>query len=127
MRVGSVVARNIDEVSLTVQEADMPVRLLLPATSGELFFVEGVGSLTNTTWDIRDLCLFAPVDKGAGVQDYSQALVQYLELYAEAVKENRCLGGLCTIESWTSSILPVPWADSTYWAVDVTLTVEEIN
>ena len=80
MKVGKIKSRNIDKVKLKVTDASLPLRLLLPATSGEMDFV-AIGSLQNMAWTIRDLCLFAPIAKGKGVEAYSKAMVEYLSLY----------------------------------------------
>jgi len=125
MEVGSIKCRNIDKVRLTVRDSDLPLRLLLPAASGEGDFV-AIGSLQNMGWAIRDLCLFAPVTKGSGVQQYSKAMVDYLDLYIEQIKANRNPATGCTLVGWEVEMNPVKWADKVYWAVDITLTVEEI-
>lgn len=125
MKVGSIKSRNVDKVKLTVRDGDLPLRMLLPATTGEGDFV-AIGNLQNMGWAIRDLCLFAPVTKGAGVHQYSKAMVDYLDLYLAEIKSNRNPTSQSTIVGFEVQMIPVLWAEKTYWAVDITLTVEEI-
>jgi hypothetical protein len=125
MMVGSIKSRNIDEVKLTIRDSDLPLRMLLPATEGEMAFV-ALGSLQRMGWALRDLCLFAPLTKGSGVQQYSKAMVDYLGLYMEQIKENRNPTTTSNILGVEVQMVPVLWGEKTYWAVDITLTVEEI-
>jgi hypothetical protein len=125
MKVGSIKSRNIDKVTLTVRDGSLPLRLLLPATSGEMDFI-ALGSLQKMGWTIRDLCLFAPVTKGSGIQQFSKAMVEYLSLYMAQIKENRNPTSLSNIIGVEGVMQPIQWAEKTYWAVDITLTVEEI-
>ena len=125
MKVGDIKARNIDKVKLTIRDSSLPLRLLLPATSGDMDFI-AMGNLQNVGWTIRDLCLFAPLTKGKGVEAYSEAMVDYLSLYMEQIKDNRNPTNLSNIVGVEGSMAPVLWAEKTYWAIDITLTVEEI-
>lgn len=125
MKVGKIKSRNIDEVKLAVNHSDLPCRFLLPSTSGEMEFI-AIGDLQNMSWAIRDLCLFAPLAKGAGVEKFSKAMVDYLSLYMKQIKDNRNPTKLSTITGVEVQMGPVPWADETYWAIDIVLTVEEI-
>jgi hypothetical protein len=125
MKVGSIKSRNIDKVKLTIRDSDLPLRMLLPATEGEMAFV-ALGNLQRMGWALRDLCLFAPLTKGSGVQQYSKAMVDYLSLYMEQIKENRNPTTTSNILGVEVQMVPVLWGEKTYWAVDITLTVEEI-
>ena len=125
MTVGSVKARNISEVKLSVKDGDLPLRLLLPSTSGDMDFI-ALGDMQGVAWTIRDLCLFAPLTKGKGIEQYSKAMVDYLSLYFAQVKSNRNIYNTSTIIGVEGSMQPVLWAEKSYWAVDITLTVKEI-
>lgn len=125
MKVGSIKSRDINKVKLAIRDGDLPMRMLLPSTSGEMDFI-AIGSLQSMGWTIRDLCLFAPVTKGSGIQQFSKAMVEYLSLYLAQVKENRNPTTTSTIVGLEGQMAPVLWAEKTYWAVDITLTVEEI-
>jgi hypothetical protein len=125
MKVGKIKSRNIDKVKLTIRDSDLPLRMLLPATEGEMAFV-ALGNLQRMGWALRDLCLFAPLTKGSGVQQYSKAMVDYLSLYMEQIKENRNPTTTSNILGVEVQMVPVLWGEKTYWAVDITLTVEEI-
>ena len=125
MEVGDIPARDIDEAKLTIRDGDLPLRVLLPATEGDMEFV-AIGTLQKVTWLIRDLCLFASVTKGSGVQEYSKAMVDYLDLYLEQIKSNRSPYAQCHISGVAVKMVPVKWGEQTYWGVDITLTVEEI-
>ena len=125
MKVGSIKCRNIDKVSLKFRDSSLPLRMLLPATSGEMDFV-AIGSLQNMAWTIRDLCMFAPLTKGKGIESHAQAMVEYLSLYLAEVKANRNPTALSNIVGVEGVMEPVLWGEKTYWAIDITLTVEEI-
>ena len=125
MEVGSVKSRNIDKVKLAIPKGSLPMRMLLPSTSGEMDFI-AIGTLQNMTWAIRDLCLFAPLTKGSGVQQFSKAMVDYLDLYLAEIKDNRNPTTTSNIIGVEVQMGPIPWGAEDYWAVDITLTVEEI-
>ena len=125
MKVGSIKCRDIDKVKLTIRDGSLPLRMLLPSTKGDMDFV-AIGNLQKMGWAIRDLCLFAPLTKGSGIQQFSKAMVDYLSLYIEQVKANRNPTKTSNIVGIEVQMVPVLWAENTYWAVDITLTVEEI-
>ncbi len=125
MKVGKIKSRNVDKVKLTIKQSDLPMRMLLPSTSGEMEFI-AIGSLQKMNWAIRDLCLFAPLTKGAGVEKFSKAMVDYLDLYMVQIKANRHPTAQSNIVGVEVQMGPIPWADTNYWAIDIVLTVEEI-
>jgi len=125
MKVGSVKARNIDKVKLAIPKGSLPMRMLLPSTSGEMEFI-AIGNLQTMGWAIRDLCLFGAVTKGSGVQSFSKAMVEYLDLYMAQIKENRNPSTTSEIVGVEVQMGPIPWGAEDYWAVDITLTVQEI-
>ena len=125
MKVGSIKSRDIDKVKLAIKDSDLPLRMLLPSTQGEMEFI-ALGDLQNMDWVIRDLCLFAPLTKGSGIQQFSKAMVDYLSLYLVQIKGNRNPTAYSNIVGVAVKMIPVLWAEKTYWAVDIILTVEEI-
>lgn len=124
-KISNVKSRNIDKINLIIKEADLPCRMLLPSTSGELSFV-GLGSLNNITWVIRDLCLWAPLTAGSGIEQFADSMVGYIRLYLAAIKAHRNLTNQSNITGIAFQMGPIPWAEKDYWAIDITLTVEEI-
>lgn len=126
MAVGDVVARNLDELKLQVRGGDCPVRLLLPATEGELEFF-GIGQLTRVSWRIRDLCLWQPIVAGTGVEQCAGDMLAYIELYSSAVRSLRNPTAGSAITGVSYKISPIAWATADFWSVDITLTVEEYD
>jgi hypothetical protein len=122
---GVTTTRNISAAQLEVAGADLPCRILLPAVQGEGEFVN-MGNLQKIEWKIRDLCLWARLGSGLGVQQYSGAMATYIGSYLTKIKAGRNPATNCTITGWDIQMGPVPWAEDDYWAVDITLTVEEI-
>jgi len=125
MKLKGVKARNIDKIKLAVRKSDLPIRMLIPSTEGDLEFV-GIGTLNNITWVIRDLCLWVPLSAGSGVEQYADSMIEYIQLYVMALKSLRNPTAQSNITGVAFEMGPVPWADKDYWAVNVTLTVEEI-
>jgi hypothetical protein len=122
---GVTTTRNITAVQLTVANADLPCRLLLPAIQGEMEFVN-MGNLQKQVWTIRDLCLWAKLGSGSGVEQYTSAMSTYIGSYLSKVKAGRNPATNCTITKVETQMGPIPWAEDDYWAVDITLTVEEM-
>lgn len=125
MKVSGVKCRNIDKVRLAIRSRDLPMRMLLPSTTGDLSFI-AIGTLNNIQWVIRDLCLWAPLTGGKGIEQYSNSMVIYLKEYIAALKRLRNPTGQSTIMAVSFAMGPIPWGDNDYWAVDIQLTVEEI-
>ena len=125
MKVGGIKSRDVDKVKLGIRDSSLPLRMLLPSTRGEMDFI-AIGDLQRMGWAIRDLCLFAPLTKGSGIQQFSKAMVDYLSLYIAQVKANRNPTTMSTIVGVEVQMQPIQWAEKSYWAVDITLTVEEI-
>ena len=124
MVVGSVTARDLDGIKLIVRAEDCPVRLLLPSTTGEGNFV-AIGTLTKTVWGIRDLCLWQPVNAGTGIEQCAGDMVAYIELYAAALRLLRNPGPAANVSAMSFRLGPVMWGTVNYWAIDVTLEIEE--
>ena len=122
---GVTTSRNISAVILNVADADLPCRLLLPSTNANGEFVM-IGNVQKVGWAIRDLCLWAPLAAGTGIAQYSAAMLTYISSYISKVKAGRNPATNCTIVGIEAQMGPVPWGDKDYWAVDITLTVEEI-
>ena len=109
---------------LTIANADLPKRILLPSTNVNGEFVM-IGTLQKTAWSIRDLCLWAPLGSGSGVEQYSSAMLTYIASYLAKVKAARSPAANCAITGVEAQMGPVPWGEKDYWAVDITVTVEE--
>lgn len=124
-KIGNARARNIDKVKLKVTRRDLPVRMLLPSTTGDLSYIS-FGTLNRIEWVIRDLCLWAPIVSGTGVEKHVGSMVTYIKDYIAVLKTIRNPTDQSNITGVAFAMGPVPWADADYWAIDVTLTVEEI-
>ena len=124
--LGGIPSRNLPEINLLVEQGDMPVRLLMPSTRGEQEFVR-VGSTQKVRWTIRDLCLWAPVSAGSGIEQYAAAMQAYIVAYLAALKD--FYGGGLTPQSHvtgaTFQMTPVTWGEMSCWAVDAQISVEE--
>jgi hypothetical protein len=124
--LGGIQSRNLPEIKLLVQQGDCPVRLLMPSTRGEQSFVL-VGSTQKIQWRIRDLCLWAPVSEGQGIENFAQPMQDYIVAYLAAIKA--LYGGQVTSQAHivgaTFSMGPVIWDETQLWAVDTQLAVEE--
>lgn len=125
MAVGDVHARDLSEIKLQVRAEDCPVRMLLPCTEGEQGFV-AIGTLSNTSWRIRDLCLWQPLKAGSGIEQCANEMIAFVEIYGAAVRAMRNPTPESHIVSVSYRLGPVPWATTDYWAVDIILVVEEI-
>jgi len=126
MAVGDVPCRNLDEIKLQIQVQDTPVRLLLPSTEGEVGFL-GIGPTTRTTWRIRDLCLWQPIQSGTGIEQCADDMLAYLELYTAAIRNLRIPTNQSSITNVVYTMSPVPWASGDFWAIDIILEVEEYS
>jgi len=124
MAVGDVKARNLDEIKLNLRSSDCPMRLLLPATTGEQGFV-AIGTMTKTAWAIRDLCLWQPIIEGTGIEQCANDMLGYIELYAAAIRALRTPTPESHVVSVSFTLGPVPWGTVDFWAIDTTVTVEE--
>ncbi len=124
--IGDVNCRSIDQLELLVQASDCPVRIMLPATAGDMGFI-AIGVMSKMTWTIRDLCLWQPVIEGSGVEQCANEMLGYIEQYSAALRGLRAPTVGSNLVSVTFQIGPVPWADTDYWAVDTVLTVEEYD
>ena len=122
---GVTTSRNISAAQLAVADADLPCRILLPATEADGEFV-AIGDLQGVNWTIKDLCLWAPLEAGTGVQQYSAAMLTYITSYLSKVKAGRSPAANCTIVGFAFNMAPVKWGVKDYWAVDISLIVREI-
>jgi len=124
MAIADVKARNLEEIKLQVRASDCPIRMLLPSTKGEQGFV-AIGTLSATTWYVRDLCLWQPLVAGTGIEQCANEMLGYIELYAAAIRAMRNPTSESHIVSVTFQLGPVLWVQTDYWAVDVQLEIEE--
>ncbi len=125
MTVGSIPARNVISVDQSILSGDLPVRILLPKTSADMEFVM-LGNLEKLVWSITDLCIFGSVSAGSGVEQYSEDMVDYMNLYMTAIKSKRNPAPNCHIEGVQIELGPILWGDKDYWAVEIILTVSEV-
>lgn len=123
--IGTVQARDLDEIKLTVRAADCPMRLLLPSTQGSQGFV-AIGTLSNTHWFVRDLCLWQPIIEGTGIEQCANDMLAYIELYAAAIRAMRNPTPQSNIVNVEYQLGPVAWANIDFWAIDISLEIEEI-
>ena len=114
-KIGNAKARNIDKVKLGINKRDLPVRMLLPSTSGDLSFVS-FGTLNRIEWVIRDLCLWAPLVSGTGVEKHAGSMVTYIKDYIAKLKTIRNPTGQSNIIGVAFAMGPVPWAENDYCA-----------
>lgn len=124
MAIADVKARNLEEIKIQVRATDCPIRMLLPSTRGEQGFV-AIGTLSKTTWYIRDLCLWQPVTAGTGIEQCANEMLGYMELYAKGIRGLRNPTPESHIVSVSFQLGPVPWVKTSYWAIDTLLVVEE--
>lgn len=127
LQLGGIKSRNLPEVSLLVEQGDLPLRLLLPSTLGEQTF-RLVGSVQKIVWTIRDLCLWAPASAGSGIEQHAAAMQAYITAYFAAIKA--FYGGGVTSQSHITQarfqVGAVVWNEVSHWAIDGSITVEEI-
>jgi len=122
MNVGGVVCRNLPEVTLTVELADLPLRILSPSVSSDVSFV-AIGEMNRITWSIRDLCLWA-ILTGEETQHF-QPMLDYIRGYIDALKAIKSPADQSWFSSYAIGMGQRIWGETPYWAVDVQLTVEE--
>ena len=123
-KIGNAKARNIDKVKVKVTRRDLPCRMLLPSTAGDLVFV-GFGPLNSIDWVIRDLCLWAPITQG-GIEKHAGSMTTYIKDYVAKIKTMRNPTAQSVIVGAAFAMGPTPWGDEDYWAIDTTLTIREI-
>ena len=122
LNIGGVVCRNLPEVTLTVEQADLPLRILSPSVSSDASFI-AIGELNRITWSIRDLCLWATLT--GDEREHFQPMLDYIRGYIDAIKTIKSPAAQSWISSYTIGMGQRMWGDFAYWAVDVALTVEE--
>lgn len=124
LQLGGVKGKALEDVSLDVADADLPQRIILPMPKGDGEFV-AIGSLRKVIWSIRDLCLWSPIHAG-GIDRFAAPMVRYIESYLVALAANRGIGAQSHVSGFAFQITPIAWGEGQYYAVDVTLTVEEL-
>ena len=122
MNVGGVKSRNLPQVTLTIDQNDLPLRLLSPSVSSDVSFV-AIGEMNRITWTIRDLCLWATLT-GEEQQHY-QPMLDYIRGYIDALKLIKSPANQSWFSSYAIGMGQRIWGETPYWAVDVQLTVEE--
>ena len=99
---------------------------MLPATEGDLSFM-GIGPLTKANWRIRDLCLWQPIVAGTGLEQCADEMLAYMEMYATGIRALRNVTPGATIVGVSYKMAPILWGTTDFWAVDITLEVEEYD
>ncbi len=122
--IGGVKARNITGVRLQMPQADLPLRLLLPSTGGNMSFV-AIGTLQKLDWTITDVCLWAPLGAG-GIQQYAGPMLNFIREYIAALKSLRAPTSQSYVTGVAFQMGPLPWGDDDYWAVSTTVQVSEV-
>jgi hypothetical protein len=95
---------DLDELPNTADTAHLPARWLFPLASFGGFGRDTqaamrwvtLNSITQVTWQIRDLCLWRPTGQGIGWKTIAPTLVKYAGLYVDKMTANRQL----TIQSY---------------------------
>ena len=123
LELGGLQARNLEVVSLEVEAADLPLRLLLPSTFDDGTF-PFIGTLNRLSWSIRDLCLWALID--TEIKDLAAPMLRYMVACIDAYKTIEGPTSQSHITGYKSSMGPILWGETWYWAVDNTLTIEEV-
>ena len=123
LAIGGVKCRNLPEVQLSIEQADLPMRILLPSTKGDGGFVM-IGTLNKIEWALRDLCLWAPIEN-MGLADVAEPMIRYIVAYIDALKGLRGPTNQSNLTGFVFQMKPTLWNEAWYWAVDTTLSVEE--
>ncbi len=127
---------DLDELPNTADSVRLPTRLLMPlgafADAGgarDMRFVT-LDSITNTTWTIRDLCLWQTVGAGIGYKTIIPVLVEYAGLYLDALRANRQMTSAAWVQRASVQPSVVEWpegSDRMFYAIDATIEVAELN
>jgi hypothetical protein len=127
---------DVDALPNTADTARLPTRLLMPlgtfAGAGgarDSRFVT-LNSITNTTWTIRDLCLWQAVGQGIGYKTIVPVLVEYAGKYLDAVRASRQMTHTAYIQRVDVQPTVVEWPEQSgrfFYAIDATLEVAELN
>jgi hypothetical protein len=127
---------DVDALPNSMDTAHLPTRLLMPlgtfrgaGGARDMRFVT-LDSITNTTWSIRDLCLWQAVGQGIGYKTIVPTLVEYAGLYLDALRANRQMTHGAYIIGAQVSPTVVEWPEQSgryFYAVDVTVDVAELN
>jgi hypothetical protein len=126
LSVGTVSVRNITSAKNTVKAGDCPVRILLPVVEGEQGFIAiGKNNLMSCTWLVRDVCLWSPLQEGAGIEQHATDMVGYIENYATALKSFRAPTNASHLVNVSFSMKPILWGETSYLAIETILEIEE--
>lgn len=130
---GSVIpVDNLSGLRPSVPSSDLPRRVLHPyngrldGSSG--FPTLGLDPISTAQWVISDLFLLCPQGQ-SDIADLTPDLVQYMAVYADAVRHIRCPTDLSAITSvrFRPGLDEYPQGSGVrYFTVTVALTIEEI-
>jgi hypothetical protein len=123
MSLAGIKCRGLAEVKLEVNERDLPIRMLLPNTTGETGFV-GVGTLQEMVWQVTDVCLWDLLSAG-GLEKMADPMVRYMVGYLKALKALRNPTTQSEIQGVGFELGPQLWADGQYWAIRMNLAIKE--
>lgn len=134
--VGSVTptAYGLTGLPNQIASADLPARLILAVGGALATGQQAVQFYTlsdykyGAKWQINDLMLWIPQEQGRGVAQVAQSLVQYAGAYLDAVRTNRDLTALASIEDMRAEpgLYEYPQGSGiTYFGCMATVTVQE--
>jgi hypothetical protein len=122
LSLGGIKCRNLPDVQYLIEQADLPLRNLGPL-SGEGNPVL-IGTLQKVQWAIEDICLWAPI-AASNEERYFQPMMDYVKVYLTALKAIMTPTDQSHILGFAFEMRPKLWGEAWYYAVVVTLTVEE--
>lgn len=91
----TVAARDLDELPVSVNAADAPLRLVLPYSSdteGRDGAFASLDTIGRMDWYIADLLLWKPGTLASGIAESAADLVRYQGAYAEMLRAMRTMG-----------------------------------
>lgn len=91
----TVAARDLDELPVSVNAADAPLRLVLPYSSdteGRDGAYASLDTIGRMDWYIADLLLWKPGTLASGIAESAADLVRYQGAYAEMLRSMRAMG-----------------------------------
>ena len=128
-------AFDLNAIPPDVNPAKLPCRILLPfgaeAEQGHAFtFTEFLNSqAAEATWHITDLCLWATVGAGRGLQSYAATLASYAAAYLEVIRTNWQIAAYCQIVGATFGIGAFEYPGGSgqyYFGVECKVEVQEL-
>lgn len=131
----TVKCRGLDNFSIVVNTANLPLRLLLPVGSNangrNLSVISADHTGRSAVWLIPELALLAPVAAGQGLEEFAGDLVDYVVLYERAILDRRAdfadQGFFITNMALDTGMFEYPAESGKfYFGVRSNLTVQEL-